>query len=652
MKNKIRKFFGVILIGLILFLFPCCLQDNQETTNLTEEDFRLDYTISATDVWKGEEIVGNISFKKPNVLLWPSYRGEFLKWRLYNEKTSILSSTDTEEKHGQIPATYTELNLRIELDTVTIEPGSYYFYAYTEFEYKGKSFELKTEEVKITIGWEEPSEGLEFDLTTDGYSYKVSGIGSCKDANLVIPSVVENKRVVGIRQYAFENCKTIESVKIHKGINYIEKSAFWGCSNLKKITTPEDILIKERAFENCIALKDIHLGNENIIGENVFFNTAYYNDEQNWERSLLYIGENLVARKDVVERDVVIKEGTTRITEFLFFDCDSIESVWIPSTVLDVGYLSFTGCSNLKNIEVDENNPNYFSIDGNLYENFTIYGILEDFSDYGSSYVGNGTKLSQYAIGKTQTQLILPDGLDSIREFAFYGAKNLTNVDIPDSVKEIGQNAFEKCANLESVKLPNGLKRIRKYMFFDCWNLISIDIPDSVEEIESDVFKVCFSLQEVMIGKNVYVIDANTFKDCESLATIKVSEEHRYYSSADGVLYDKYKRTLVYYPRGKSDETFIIPDSVTHIRESAFSKNRFLKTITISDNVKTLSAQAFSDCRRLTSVIFETVRDWKVSIWVDGKKTERVISKEELKDSLKMAEYLTNTYSSYQWTPI
>ena len=75
-----------------------------------------------------------------------------------------------------------------------------------------------------------------------------------------------------------------------------------------------------------------------------------------------------------------------------------------------------------------------------------------------------------------------------IREFAFYGCKNLRGVKIPDSVTEIGEEAFRDCRSLTSVTIPEGVTKIGESAFYNCKNLRGVTIPDSVTEMGEEVF--------------------------------------------------------------------------------------------------------------------------------------------------------------------
>ena len=88
-----------------------------------------------------------------------------------------------------------------------------------------------------------------------------------------------------------------------------------------------------------------------------------------------------------------------------------------------------------------------------------------------------------YLNGQEITDLVIPDGITSIRDYAFAGCIGLTSVTIPSSVTSIGSYAFYECSSLTSINIPEGVTNIGERAFYDCSNLASINIPVSVTSI-------------------------------------------------------------------------------------------------------------------------------------------------------------------------
>ncbi|MBR2978023.1 MAG: leucine-rich repeat protein [Oscillospiraceae bacterium] len=194
------------------------------------------------------------------------------------------------------------------------------------------------------------------------------------------------------------------------------------------------------------------------------------------------------------------------------------------------------------------------------------------------------------------------NGVTSIGNDAFYGCSSLTSVTIPDSVTSIGSYAFSGCSSLTGITIPDGVTSIGGFAFYGCSSLTSITIPDSVTSLGSQVFDSCDSLKSITIGSGVANISAfSTILRCNALESIVVSDRNPYYFTADGVLFNKEKTTLVFYPTGKSG-TYAIPESVTCIGSYAFQYCNSLTSITIGESVEIIEACAFENCSSLASV--------------------------------------------------
>lgn len=190
----------------------------------------------------------------------------------------------------------------------------------------------------------------------------------------------------------------------------------------------------------------------------------------------------------------------------------------------------------------------------------------------------------------------------SIGAEAFKDCTSLTSVAIPEGVSSIGADAFSGCSSLRSITIPDSVTSIGEYAFHSCTSLESINIPDSVTKIDRYTFTNCTSLSVITIPKNVTSIASSAFMACSGLSSINVAEENTKYISDDGVLFNKNKTELLFYPANKDGTSYAIPDGVTTIESIAFYKNNNLVSITIPDGVTNIGACAFGSCKKLTSV--------------------------------------------------
>ena len=110
----------------------------------------------------------------------------------------------------------------------------------------------------------------------------------------------------------------------------------------------------------------------------------------------------------------------------------------------------------------------------------------------------DGTTYKVYGIGQGTfdhctdlTEVVLPNGLWIIWEYAFNCCTSLTSVNIPNTVVIIGSNAFAGCSSLSSLEIPNSVTSIQQGAFQYCQSLTSMVIPNSVTSIEEMTFSGC-----------------------------------------------------------------------------------------------------------------------------------------------------------------
>lgn len=163
--------------------------------------------------------------------------------------------------------------------------------------------------------------------------------------NITIPNSVTD-----IQEGAFSGCRNLTNVTLGGGVTTIWNSAFKGCIGLESITIPENVTdLRGSAFENCIKLTNIKiLGDDISIGNKVFLNTGFYNNTNNWENKVLYIGKHLIEAKEDISGEYRIKDGTVTIAAWAFYERDGLTGTSLPNGVNQIGYYAFYNCINLK----------------------------------------------------------------------------------------------------------------------------------------------------------------------------------------------------------------------------------------------------------------------------------------------------------------
>jgi deoxycytidine triphosphate deaminase len=143
------------------------------------------------------------------------------------------------------------------------------------------------------------------------------------------------------------------------------------------------------------------------------------------------------------------------------------------------------------------------------------------------------------------------------------------------------------------VVIPNDITIIGEWAFYDCYFIESIAIPDSVTTIEMAAFYECSSMESITIPTSVTQIEAGAFYGCDSLEEIKVASGNPRYSSIDGVLFDKRENSLLIFPMGKDQAAYSIPWGVTSIEMAAFALCSSLESVYIPNSVTSIGEGAF-----------------------------------------------------------
>ena len=167
--------------------------------------------------------------------------------------------------------------------------------------------------------------------------------------------------------------------------------------------------------------------------------------------------------------DVVIPDSVTSIKDWTFYGFD-MTSVTVPNSMTSIGQEAFGDCVCLDSVHIHD---------------LEAWCKIK-FSDMTSNPLYEASYL--YLNGNEVTDLVIPDGITAIEDYAFCNCNRLTSLTIPNSVTTIGDWAFDGCSGLTSVTIPNSVTNIGDRAFGDCNELTSISIGESVKTIGKSAF--------------------------------------------------------------------------------------------------------------------------------------------------------------------
>ena len=214
-----------------------------------------------------------------------------------------------------------------------------------------------------------------------------------------IPESYDGLPVVSISSEAFYNNKNVTEISIPTTLKSIGKSAFIGCSLL-----------------NRVFIKDLKAWCE-IVFADARANPLFYANK-------LYLNGEPITQLE-------IPSDVTKISDFAFIGCITINKLTLPEGITSIGKDSFRSCINLKKTTYE--NCTYLCANGNPYF------LLETFVE------------SPY-------QVNVHDQTKIIGDFAFESCKTLKIINFSNNLISIGKGAFYNCQELTQFNLQNGIK--------------------------------------------------------------------------------------------------------------------------------------------------------------------------------------------------
>ncbi len=358
-----------------------------------------------------------------------------------------------------------------------------------------------------------------------------------------LDTVTIGNSVETIGEYAFYNTG-LTSLTIPASVRKIEKCAFQNCTNLASLTLNDTILYIERnAFSGCSSLQ-----RTNFMGTIGQWCKIKFED---YTSNPIYFSHNLYNNNSLVT-NLVIPNTIDTINAFAFYGDTALISVTIPSSVFNFKEKAFYGCTRLTktnylgtvaqwcNIGFDIANKNPISYTKNLYINDSLI-----------------------------TNLVIPNNVDAIRAFSFYGDTAIKTAIISNSTTNIEKYAFYNCTGLTSLTTSDSLQQIGDYAFYNT------------------------ALDTLKIGKRVRNIGMMAFSNCSNLRMVRYNAINCSYTQN----YELFGYT------DTSLTTIEIADDVQRIPNYIFSKNSRITTLTIPDSVVSIGDYAFAYCGGLSSVV-------------------------------------------------
>ncbi|HHT67131.1 MAG TPA: leucine-rich repeat protein [Erysipelotrichaceae bacterium] len=485
-------------------------------------------------------------------------------------------------------------------------------------------------EVKETYEYGEMpvyKEGTPTKESDDSGTYYFSGWDQEKEvvsSDKTYTAVFSNKTII-------DNDLVYLRVKISTGYKNELKLVDCLDKDLKNLVVPDycqNIPVTSISFDDSDRVFDtIYLGKNVRSASKVRVLESYVVDSENkWLKSiegmLCGVGSFLYKHPENIGEHLVVPEGVKELGNGI--DLKRFSRLTLPSSFNFMG----TKINELEEYIISENNESYCSVDGVMYskdmKTLISYPARKSNKTFEVPSSVTSINSSAFINSKILETLILPDGLEkadcvmnyetNIKQYVVSENNNYFS-SIDGVLYDKEKTTLIKCPPRKTgstYTVIEGTQTISKYAFHYCKNLTEINFANSVRGFDVKImephfsynsyssnpaFIGCSNLQVINLGSSFEAFKSVFLHNCSSIEEINVSSENEHYSSIDGVLFNKDRTEIIYFPSA-IEEGYVIPEGVLNIAVNSFLESS-VNNVSIPESVKTIEQYAFRESRAL-----------------------------------------------------
>ena len=312
-------------------------------------------------------------------------------------------------------------------------------------------------------------------------------VAKSKITSVAIPGSVKS-----IGGEAFFLCYGITDINLPEGLESIGEYAFYGLSSISSLSIPLTVeSIGSYAFDECTGLTALvwnarNCSSNGTMSTQNIVQVTVGNEVRTLPRGFIM---------DSKVTSITLPSALKSIGAYTFYGCTGLTSVNIPNSVDSIGAYTFYGCTGLTSVNIP--NSVTFIGYGAFYGCSSLTRVnISDLTAWCKitfeAWDGNPLSYANHLFlnGHEIKDLVIPNSVDSIGAYTFYGCTGLTSVKIPNSVTYIGYSAFELCTGLERVTIGESVEEIDSYAFYDCRSLeYLISLPFAPPSISYSTFE-------------------------------------------------------------------------------------------------------------------------------------------------------------------
>lgn len=377
--------------------------------------------------------------------------------------------------------------------------------------------------------------------------------GCAKLISLILPN-----RAKLIESSAFEHCDNLKDLTVPASCEEIKMMSINFCKRLEKVSLPSQLSeLDNYNFIHCPKLSAIQVDDasehfksiDGILFSKDNRTLVRYPEAKDGSAYAIPTGVETIgayAFKDCALVSITIPPTVTSIESNAFDSCKELAQIDIPNSVTQIGMMAFEDCKNISKVKLSDNiaslevrvfancvslqsvkfGKNLAEFDGTAFSgclSLKLFEVSEEnpwIKDInGVLYSKDETKLIKCPIAFYSSSYLVPEGVETVCEYAFQDCRNVENFTLPRTLKQIASNAFAKCS-MKSINLPSTVHTIGWMAFEDCDRLETFVVPEALEEIPFRMLANCENLSYLYLPSGVKKIGTSAFISCNKLSTI------------------------------------------------------------------------------------------------------------------------------------